>query len=566
LLLSAKIDLEQMRMITAITIENFKGIRERVRIPIKPITLLFGPNSGGKSTIIQAIHYAREIFERRNLDCKTTETGGRFVELGGFRNFVHARDIQREVTLCFEFAINGKRSLPRFESLKGGRNSWDDLDALSWPLNALVEFSVAWNGSSAYVSKYSVDFNGQRFASVSCSASPDRAWCRPLALNFEHPVFEILGSKIWALDAELENEDGPGALAKVRRGEEPLSLAGPDALPNPNDHRGEHFELLFANFGGRGDCFQIGYEFLDHVLAHLIAGPCVVLADQLRDFRYLGPLRELPGRSYEPPNLPDPRRWAGGLAAWDLLHTSADIDFLEKINFWLEDRLDCGYRIRRKTKAEIDVASDLFEEIRRGWVAKDQLERERQVDGLETRSKVSLVQGRAKGVDGIEVRFQEIGVGISQVMPIVVGCLDSEISRLFAVEQPELHLHPRLQCELADVLIHGALTHTELKEEKREDAEGNTEYQEIEVPSPHIIFVETHSEHLILRILRRIRETSRGRPHDGIPVTPNDLAVVYVSQKEGQSLAQTIRVDEHGELVDNWPDQFFELDFYERVD
>lgn len=55
-------------IITALTIENFKGIREPVRIEFKPITLLFGANSAGKSTIIQAIHYLREILERKNFD------------------------------------------------------------------------------------------------------------------------------------------------------------------------------------------------------------------------------------------------------------------------------------------------------------------------------------------------------------------------------------------------------------------------------------------------------------------------------------------------------------------
>ena len=47
--------------ITAITIENFKGIKEPVRVELKPITLLFGPNSAGKSTIIHALHYAHEL-------------------------------------------------------------------------------------------------------------------------------------------------------------------------------------------------------------------------------------------------------------------------------------------------------------------------------------------------------------------------------------------------------------------------------------------------------------------------------------------------------------------------
>jgi AAA15 family ATPase/GTPase len=50
--------------ITATTIVNFKGIKEPVRVELKPITMLFGPNSTGKSTIVQALHFAREMFDR----------------------------------------------------------------------------------------------------------------------------------------------------------------------------------------------------------------------------------------------------------------------------------------------------------------------------------------------------------------------------------------------------------------------------------------------------------------------------------------------------------------------
>lgn len=76
-------------MITGISIENFKGIGDKVEIELRPITLLFGPNSAGKSTILHALHYAREIFERHNLDADLTRAGGRYVDLGGFRNFLH---------------------------------------------------------------------------------------------------------------------------------------------------------------------------------------------------------------------------------------------------------------------------------------------------------------------------------------------------------------------------------------------------------------------------------------------------------------------------------------------
>jgi hypothetical protein len=45
-------------------------------IDLKPITLLFGPNSAGKSTILQSLHYLREILERRNADPDQTIAGG----------------------------------------------------------------------------------------------------------------------------------------------------------------------------------------------------------------------------------------------------------------------------------------------------------------------------------------------------------------------------------------------------------------------------------------------------------------------------------------------------------
>jgi predicted ATPase len=59
-------------MITAITLENVKGVSEPVTIPLRPLTIMFGKNSAGKSTVIQAIHYARKIFERNNINADRT--------------------------------------------------------------------------------------------------------------------------------------------------------------------------------------------------------------------------------------------------------------------------------------------------------------------------------------------------------------------------------------------------------------------------------------------------------------------------------------------------------------
>jgi AAA15 family ATPase/GTPase len=67
----------------SITLQNFKGIQKPVTINLKPITMLFGPNSAGKSTIIQALHYAHEIFERGNTDPGTPLLDGETINLGG---------------------------------------------------------------------------------------------------------------------------------------------------------------------------------------------------------------------------------------------------------------------------------------------------------------------------------------------------------------------------------------------------------------------------------------------------------------------------------------------------
>ena len=69
------------------------------------MTLLFGPNSAGKSSIIQALHYAREVILHGNLDAHETEIGGKYVDLGGFKNFVHGRlaeGEEREVKIKIE--------------------------------------------------------------------------------------------------------------------------------------------------------------------------------------------------------------------------------------------------------------------------------------------------------------------------------------------------------------------------------------------------------------------------------------------------------------------------------
>ena len=140
----------------------------------------------------------------------------------------------------------------------------------------------------------------------------------------------------------------------------------------------------------------------------------------------------------------------------------------------------------------------------------------------------------------VDLSLRSVGVGLSQVIPVLALALMDGVS-MCVMEQPELHLHPRQQAALGDLLIEAA------------NRRGKQ------------LLVETHSEHMILRLLRRIRETARGKlPTAGTPVTPNDVAICYVRPENGQMKVIVIDVDDCGEFVQPWPDDFFEVDFYER--
>src|ERR1700730_16718743 len=96
--------------LSRIEIENFKGIGERQSIDLKPITLPFGPNSVGKSTILQALHYLREILERGNIHPDVTIAGG-LIDLGGFATLVHNHELDRAVRLKLSLDLSEEQGV-----------------------------------------------------------------------------------------------------------------------------------------------------------------------------------------------------------------------------------------------------------------------------------------------------------------------------------------------------------------------------------------------------------------------------------------------------------------------
>ena len=138
-----------------------------------------------------------------------------------------------------------------------------------------------------------------------------------------------------------------------------------------------------------------------------------------------------------------------------------------------------------------------------------------------------------KDKSGIQINLKDVGFGISQLLPVLIQGYVAEEEQIILMEQPEIHLHPRAQADLGDLFI--ALA--ELKK---------------------FLIVETHSEHLMLRLRRRIAEQK----------IPKEMVGIYfIEWKDGESVVSRIELDDYGQMV-NVPEgfkTFFSDDFEETM-
>jgi hypothetical protein len=118
-----------------------------------------------------------------------------------------------------------------------------------------------------------------------------------------------------------------------------------------------------------------------------------------------------------------------------------------------------------------------------------------------------------------------VGVGVSQVLPVLVMGLAAEPGSVLLLEQPELHLHPAVQQRLADFLLAC-------------------------VRAGRQVIVETHSDHLLTRIRRRVAED----PSDRLAAS---VAVVFTDRRDGVTRFEKLATNRYGGL-DQWPPGFFD--------
>ena len=101
--------------ITSLTVGGFKGIKHKATITLAPITLFFGANSTGKSTVLHTLLYLYEVIAKRNFDAQYSSITGESLYFGGFKNLVHGKDNDGFITLGATLDFRD-----------GGADIWDD--------------------------------------------------------------------------------------------------------------------------------------------------------------------------------------------------------------------------------------------------------------------------------------------------------------------------------------------------------------------------------------------------------------------------------------------------------
>jgi predicted ATPase len=234
---------------------------------------------------------------------------------------------------------------------------------------------------------------------------------------------------------------------------------------------------------------------------------------RLSRIRYLGPLRDDPRRQYI---------FSGGTPSDVGRRGELAIDALISADL-------AGKRVARGRDARgHKLPSVSVQLLVASWLKELELIDSFEVKALDERSTVYLVEVK-RSPSSPSVLLTDVGFGISQVLPVLVLLAYANEGDTVLLEQPEIHLHPAVQSGLADILIEAALA------------------RKIQV------IVESHSEHLLARLQRRIAEHELAH---GLKLTPGDVAVYFVDYVGGESKLHELRIDLFGN-IENWPKDFF---------
>jgi len=515
-----------------LTLSGFQAFKNSSSIPISLVTLIYGPNSAGKSAIYDALAFLRRFFPGK--DRTAGEEEWPFLDAES-RRYALAGDWHREQNekygggplalsatfscpdyLVFNTELMTRRFLP-YELLNSQRGA-------SAIVKAKVEFVGPWDKTRLNIS---FELNGTplyRFKEGEL-----------VAFNIEHPVYGQEGAKLPRC-FRGKGELSPvliGPWAEVRGN---ISMAGPLKLSmehlaraiNPRDIAPSNPLVWYEALSE----FSFVHNLLLEKLVQVTHEACSF--DLVDASRHIPKAPELTFALTKDCELADPAslhfRLESDNTYLEVARSATALALRTPAKTSRSKRLaDDGFLAANINKS---LANHLFTE--RGYQLDVELTKVSPANHTNlTRKKTPawLVNLCLRDSAGRRLAFTDVGSGMGYVLPAIVALWTT---RQCFVQQPELHLHPALQASLGDALIEAA-------------------------NSGRSLLVETHSEHVLLRILKRIRQTNSDPAlAQGYPIHPQSISIIYCDPNpDGTTRAIALKVTSDGQFIGRWPRGFF---------
>lgn len=438
-------------MLKKLRIQNFKGWQDTASIRMAPISLFFGANSSGKSSIGQFLMMLKQTVE--SPDRKAVfYPGGKnsAVQLGSYQEMVFHRDPENKISFEYDW------TLPSSTKFK------DPNSNQSYTYN-----QVGFNAEVGLGNKDQHTLVVDQFK-YELKETDDKS----LSVGMERKADSKSEYKVEATDFALKRNKGrvwyPGA------------------------------PVRFYGFPDEVVAYHQNADFVQELnLQH---------EKLFRSICYLGPLRTKAERLYSWTGMePESVGYAGENTVAAILAARTR-------------KISLGYKKTAKP----------FEQIIAMKLKEMSLIEEFKVNPISEQRQEYEVKVRTKGSKDW-VDLPDVGFGISQVLPVLVQCFYAPANSIIIMEQPEIHLHPNAQSALADVMI-------DVINSREHGKDRNIQ-----------LIIETHSEHFLRRLQRRIAEDV---------VSQEKVSAYFANVSRTPAKLEPLQIDIFGS-IQNWPDNFF---------
>ena len=484
-------------MLENISLENFKGFKKLHELKVKPITILCGTNSCGKTSILQSILLLKQTLESQDPN-QILLLNGRFVNLGSFENIIFEKNLDNPLVFEFTFKLNNEdEESPNYRNTIQLRRLLIDFAPqirLLQTEDILIYIKIVVKTPKPKIKN--------RIKSKS---------------HIKGITVEQLQFRIEKIDSDKQKI--PGASIDIQLIDNDLYTISWQNLKNrirgdkeSSKDRRLTAKVEFTNLFSFSSFLVTEIDSTSMRGLSAIASSFYMVNNLFKtifsSYSYIGPLREEPSRRYIYEEEITEIGIKGENAAYIYL-TDKDQTIS---NHYFYDTKSNSF----KQKKEMTLSNAVEE-----WL--DLMN----IKGFKSEliNEIVYLNLNSSSASKTRVSIADVGFGVSQIFPILLEGLRMPQQHTLLLEQPEIHLHPNLQMQLSDYFIALAL-------------------------SGKKVMVETHSDHVINRLVRRIVEDETGKLKDLI-------GIYFISATDSGSVYEEVSIDENFGVT-NWPVDFFD--------